>query len=89
MLTRMELTPMLIGLGRDKIELIREPPEDGGWRHPALNLLWTKGHRALAARRVDLDWTVTTEGGLVREAEGDVQMLAGAKEGTKEGRYAW
>lgn len=39
---------------------VQEPPAFEGVRQPGFDFLRTRG-RVLAAERVDLDWTVTTE----------------------------
>ena len=51
--------------------LVQEPPAFEGVRHPGFDFLRTRV-RVLAARRVDSDWTVTSENSYTREAEGDV-----------------
>lgn len=60
--------------------LIQEPPNsDCRPTHTACDL-WSVG-RTLAARRVDSDWTVTTEGAHTGATEGDVQVLAVGRRG--------
>lgn len=50
-----------------------------GNSHPASDFLWAG--RVLTARRKSSDWTVSTEDGFVREARGDVQVLALGRRG--------
>lgn len=50
-----------------------------GHRHPAFELLGAG--RVTTARRVDSEWTLSTEDGLTRETGGDVQVSALGKRG--------
>ena len=59
--------------------LVQEPPAFAGVRHPGYDFL--RAGRVMSMRRVDSDWTVTTEDRYTREAEGDVQVLAVGRRG--------
>ena len=59
--------------------LVQEPPEFEGHRHPAYNFL--RAGRVMAARRIDSDWTVTTDDSMVKETGGDVQVLSLGRRG--------
>ena len=50
--------------------LVQEPPAYAGVRHPGFEFL--RAGRVLSARRVDSDWTITSDDSYTREAEGDV-----------------
>ena len=64
---------------RADLVLVQEPPAFEGVGHPGFEFL--RAGRVLAARRVDSDWTITTEDSFTRKAEGDVQVLALGRRG--------
>ena len=64
---------------RADLVLVQEPPAFAGVRHPGYDFL--RAGRVMSMRRVDSDWTVTTEDSYTREAEGDVQVLAVGRRG--------
>ena len=64
---------------RADLVLVQEPPAFEGVRHPGYDFL--RAGRVMTMRRVDSDWTVTTEDSYTREAEGDVQVLAMGRRG--------
>ena len=59
--------------------LMQEPPSFDGNSNPAFDFL--RAGRVLTARGRSSDWTVTTEDGLTKEAEGDVQVLVLGRRG--------
>lgn len=59
--------------------LVQEPSKFEDHRYPAFVFL--QAGRVLAARRIDSDWTVSTEDRFTREAGGNVQVLALSRHG--------
>ena len=59
--------------------LLQEPPMVDGHRHLAFESL--RAGIVTTARRVDSEWTLSTEDVLTRETGGDVQVLALGKRG--------
>ena len=79
---RVEALTMLMETAMERkadLVLVQEPPACVTTTHPGYTFL--RDRRVLTARRVDSDWTVTTEDNLTREAEGDVQVLALGRRG--------
>ena len=62
--------------------LVQEPPKFEDHRHPAFVFL--RAGRVLTARRIDSDWTVSTEDRFTREVGGNVQVLALSRHGHQE-----
>ena len=75
------LTALMKTAVKEKADLVlvQEPPTFEGNRHPGFEFL--RAGRVLSARRVDSDWTITTEDSYTREAEGDVQVLVMGRRG--------
>ena len=75
------LTALMETAVKEKADLVlvQEPPTFEGNRHPGFEFL--RAGRVLSARRVDSDWTITTEDSYTREAEGDIQVLAMGRRG--------
>jgi hypothetical protein len=65
---------------RVDIMLIQEPPMDAHYRHPGYGFIRTCGG-VMMARRIDSEWTCSTEDRLAAGAEGDVQVLSIGKKG--------
>lgn len=64
---------------RADLVLVQEPPAFAGVRHPGFEFL--RSGRVTSARRMDSDWTITTEDSYTGEAGGDVQVLAMGRRG--------
>jgi ribonuclease HI len=61
--------------------LVQEPPKFEGSKHPAFEFLREKGGRVMTARRVDSDWTCSTEDSWTKDTSGDLQVLALGRRG--------
>ena len=67
------------------VVLVQEPPALDGSKQPAFEFLRAGG--VLTARRIDSEWTISTQNSFPRDTDGDVQALALGRRGHR-GREA-